>query len=142
MSIKLRPATKDDAENLLKWKNDETMRKYTIADNAIISMKDHMKWLKGHIDRIYIIEDKATGEAMGDIRFEEDEMAIKVDPAHRGKGVALETLEVAKFMFDTLIGNVANGNVASMRLFVRAGFKIVDYKVENNTGYYVFKYGL
>jgi len=139
MFIKLRPATLKDAEDLLKWKNDDTMRKYTIADNAIIKMEDHLKWLYRHIDRIYIIENMA-GESMGDIRFEDDEMALKIDPRFRGKGVGVAALTEAKRMFDHLIGNVVNGNVASMRLFTKAGFKIIDYKEKNDTGYYVFEY--
>ena len=136
-SIRLRKATMEDADNLLKWKNDDTMRKFSIVTQDKIEMKDHIKWLRKHLDEIYII-----GDDYGDIRFEGDEIAIKIDKKWRGKGIGYDAIRIAKEMRDVIIAKVVDGNVASMRLFTGAGFKITGHEIENGIGYYILKYGL
>jgi RimJ/RimL family protein N-acetyltransferase len=134
-SIKLRPATMEDSDKLLEWKNDPVMRKFSIVTGDIIKKEDHIKWLRKHLDEIYIIE---GDDLYGDIRFEGDEIAIKLDPKFRGQGIGRQALEIAKLMKDTIIAKIVDGNVASMALFTRSGFKVIDHQ----DNYYILKYGI
>lgn len=130
----IRRASFDDAANLLKWKNDPTMRKYSIVTSKKITMKDHMVWLKKHINQIYII-----GEEFGDIRVSGKEVAIKLAPEYRGKGYGLEALRAIHRLFKDLTAKIVDGNIASFRLFLKAGYKPVAHRFSNGVGYYILK---
>lgn len=124
MSIRLRKAMMLDAENLLRWKNDPTMRKFSIVSHDEIRPEDHIKWLEKHLDEIYIIED--NDNVYGDIRIEGDGIAIKLAPEHRGKGIGTWAIHEAQKMKDYLIAFIVDGNAPSMNLFVGCGFTIVS----------------
>jgi len=140
MYIRLRPATIKDANILLEWKNDPTMRKFSIKTHDEIKLEDHLKWLEKHLSEIYIIEDADNllydGIAYGDIRFEGDEIAIKLDPKFRGAGIGSRALHLAMKMKKHLVAKIVNGNIASMNLFTSCGFKFKSYE----DGYYVLEY--
>ena len=133
--IKLRRATMEDATNLLEWKNDPTMRKFSIVTHDEIKMADHLKWLEKHLDEIFIIED--GGIPLGDIRLEGDTIAIKLSPESRGRGVGRAAIVLAQEMRTEMTAHIVNGNVPSMRLFLGTGFKIVDYCED---GYYILRW--
>jgi len=130
----VRKATMADAENLLKWKNDPIMRKYSIVTHKKIKMADHLKWLRKHLDEIYII-----GEDFGDVRVSDGEIAIKLAPEHRGKGYGLQALQAMDRRYKGLTAKIVDGNVASMRLFIKNKYSPVEHKVTNGIGYYILK---
>lgn len=130
----VRAATMADAENLLKWKNDPTMRKYSIVTNKKIAMKDHLKWLAKHLHEIFII-----GEDFGDVRVSDGEIAIKIAPEHRGKGYGIQALQAMDRRYRGLIAKIVDGNVASMRLFIKNKYSPIGHKVTNGVGYYILK---
>lgn len=123
MSIRLRKAVMLDSENLLRWKNDPTMRKFSIVSHDEINPVDHMKWLEKHLDEILIIED--NDNAYGDIRLEGDMVAIKLAPEHRGKGIGSWAIREIQKSREYLTALIVDGNVPSMNLFVGCGFEVV-----------------
>lgn len=134
--IKLRQATLADAQDLLKWKNDPLMRDFSIVSSKVIKETDHLKWLDKHIQDILIIT--YNGENCGDIRFDGNEVAIKLDEKFRGMGIAKKALLKALKGKENIIAKIVDGNVASMRLFQSCGFKVIDHQF-NNKGYYILK---
>lgn len=134
--IKLRPATLADAQDLLRWKNDPVMRDFSIVSSEIIKEEDHLKWLEKHLKDILIIT--YNNESCGDIRFDRNEVAIKLDPKFRGKGIGKKALLKALKDKKDIIAKVVDGNVASMRLFQSCGFKVIDHQIQNK-GFYILK---
>ncbi len=132
--VHIRAATMQDADNLLKWKNDPTMRKYSIVTHEKIKKADHLKWLAKNLKGIYII-----GDNYGDVRVSGNEVAIKLAPEHRGKGYGLDALRAMDARYDNLIAKIVDGNISSMRLFIKAKYRPVAHKVKNGIGYYIFQ---
>lgn len=133
-SIRLRKATLEDAEILLNWKNDPETRKWAIVTHDKIKMENHIKWLEKHYKEIAIITD---GEKdYGNIRINKEEIAIVIDKKYRGYGLAKKVLSKIE---TKRIAKIVDGNIASMRLFISAGFKPVAHKYKNGIGYYVLQ---
>lgn len=129
----LRPATMEDADFLLKLKNDPVMRKFAVVTHGRIKKADHLKWLEKNLDTISIVEDK-FGERLGMLRITNDnEISINIAPEHRGKGLGGKILEA--FCLKGVWAKIVNGNVPSMRIFLNNGFQITGYK----KNYYVLK---
>lgn len=133
----LRKATIKDAKKLLKWKNDSETRKFAIVTNNKIEWNDHLQWLKKRLERsgFYII--KHGKKDYGDLRFEENEVSIRIDPKARGKGIGGWAISRAQEMFDELTAKIVVGNVASLNLFTGKGFRFKDF-VDNN--YYILQW--
>jgi RimJ/RimL family protein N-acetyltransferase len=130
-SIRLRKATLEDAEILLKWKNDSETRKWAMVTHDKIKIEDHIKWLDKHYKEIAIITDGKVD--YGNIRINKEEIAIVIDKKYRGYGIAKKVLAKIK---TNRIAKIVDGNIASMRLFIGAGFKLVAHKYKNGIGYY------
>lgn len=124
-----RTATMNDAKNLLKWKNQADTRKFTIATHDKIKMSDHLKWLKDNLDSNYII-----GDNLGTVRLHDNEIAIRIDTKHQGKGIAEQAIK--HFRRGAMTAKIVEGNIKSMRLFIKCGFKPISYQ----KGYYVYQY--
>ena len=132
--INLRQADVHDEVFLFDLKNEEEMRKYSIVTHDKIKWEDHIKWCEANLQYVYIAE--LDGEKCGDIRVKDGEVAIKVHPDFRGKGVAYQMLSYATEKFETLTARIVDGNVPSMRLFIKCGFQVVDHK----DNYYILKH--
>ena len=130
MKYTLRKATLEDANKLLRWKNDYTVRKYSIASNERIKKENHIRWLKKNIDKIQIITDGKID--YGDIRLT-DEIAIKIDKKYRGKGIGDWAIKQVKGDY---VAKIVDGNVCSMRLFIKNGYLPVKYKFKKGVFYY------
>lgn len=129
--MRLRPATTHDSDFLLMLKNDPVMRRFSVVTHDEIKKVDHLKWLKKHLKEIWIIVHGVTDVGMLRIS-KEKEISINICPEWRGKGVGFYALQ---FCTQNVWAKIVNGNVASMRLFLSAGFKITGY--ENN--YYILR---
>lgn len=123
-TLKLRLATFDDADYLLDLKNDPVMRKFAVATHNKIKKKDHLKWLEQNIGGIYIITQR--GWMVGMMRIADGEVSINIDPVFRGQGIGSKVLK--KFCPKGVWAKIVDGNVASMNIFLKNGFKIVDHK--------------
>ena len=129
--MRLRKATMKDADFLLRLKNDPEMRRFAVVTHKKIERKNHINWLQDHFYEIWIIINKEKRAGMFRISIDK-EVSINLSPKSRGKGIGSKVLKKCP---KGVWAKIVNGNVASMRLFLNNGFKIVDYK-EN---YYVLK---
>jgi len=132
--ISLRQATIIDAKLLFEMKNDPVMRKFSIKTNDKIKWDDHLEWLHYNLQYTYMIE--TDGVACGDVRIKDNEVAIKIHKDFRGKGISTEVMMNVIEKYDSLTAKIVDGNVPSMRLFQKCGFKVVDHK----DNYYILKY--
>lgn len=117
-----------DADKMLEWKNYSETRDFSIVSKLRIRKKDHYNWLKKNLRYFQII-----GNMYGAIRIQNNEISIWIDREHRKKGIATFVLNQIAEPGQT--AKIADGNIASMRSFINAGFKPVSYK----SGCYIFK---
>ncbi len=127
----LRPMTMSDADFMLELKNDEATRRFAIATNDFIKKEDHYKWLESNIQYFQIIE--FDGLRSGAIRIQDNEISIWIDKEIRGKGAARLVLQ-RKAAYG-MVAKIVEGNIASMRAFIAAGFSPLK-KIDN---YYIFQ---
>ena len=123
-SVLLRPARMEDAETLLKWRNDESTRR-NFRNMHLVQRADHIAWLVKMLRdpgiRLRIAE--VNGVAVGVIRsYPSDgyeELSYTVDPQWRGKGIAVQM--ALNFVREYLAGHkiqceIKKGNVPSERV--------------------------
>jgi pseudaminic acid synthase len=126
----VRRATNDDALDVLAWRNDPTTRAMS-RDTAIIEEAEHAAWFEralGDPRRLLLIGEEG-GDKVGMVRIdrgETSEISININPRLRGRGRGAALLAKALARFDgPLLARVKHGNVASKRLFGKAGFTLV-----------------
>lgn len=130
--MRARSATMGDSGFLLQIKNDPITRSFSVVTHDKIKKEDHEKWLAQHLDEIKIIEDLKV--LVGMFRVDTDrEVSINLHPDFRGMGYGSKILRT--YCPKGVWAKIVNGNVASMRIFLANGFKIIGY--EQN--YYVLK---
>jgi predicted dehydrogenase/L-amino acid N-acyltransferase YncA len=132
--IGLRPARQDDQDRLLEWRNEPTVRAASRSTGEI-APDEHARWYKARLldpgTRIFIVEHR--GEPIGQIRVNHldesrGEMHIAISSAARGRGLAAPAIRRAACLaageleLGTLIAEVREDNVPSLRAFARAGF--------------------
>lgn len=135
-NIYLRFAEYEDIEDLFEWRNDEDSKKASFNTNEI-DIKEHNKWFKESLANpernIFIICDKHCNK-LGQIRFDKKkdraEIDIIINPKYRNKGIGTLVLTKApKYYLDNfavkkLVGKVKTSNIASLKAFEKAEFKI------------------
>ncbi len=149
--INLRKVTVEDAENLLKWKNEEDTRRNSIVTGEIIKLENHLEWLKKTLTdptvQFWIIED--DGVPVGDLRLNhgetESEISIRLDKSCRGKGLATAVIGMVECP-KRLVAKIVAHNLASMRVFISNGYKPYEYicgkydpVLDKTINYYIFK---
>ena len=138
MNIYLRKATIDDAEDILKWRNDPTTRKNSFTKNEI-SFVSHMNWFgkKMANPNCYIFmlvdDDKKVGNIRVDVTDDVGEISYMIAPEARGKGygkkiIALveDKLRNTETGIKTLTAFTLKDNVASGRCFQVNGYNCED----------------
>ena len=134
--LHVRRALSEDAEQLLRWRNDPVTRKVS-RSQAPVPWRDHEAWFartQTNPDReLYVVQCGDT--PVGTVRFDalegdEWEVSITLAPEARGRRLALAVLHAAETVFDeghrdsTVIAAILPGNGASQRLFARAGYEV------------------
>lgn len=128
-----RPATNDDAELLLNWRNDFVTRSVS-RQSKVISLEEHRMWLQAVIGnpsrQLFLIENQT--QAVATVRWDEHdtgtwEVSITVNPEFRGRGLAHAVLVAGERALQAsqsvrLLATVHEDNVASRRLFTKAGY--------------------
>lgn len=129
----LRATQAQDAELLLRWRNDPTSVRFS-RSRAAVSTTEHRAWFASRLERadrqLWIAEEegKAVGQVRIDVSEGVGEVAIGVDPKARGRGYAgrmlreLLALVEADGLAGALIAEVDERNLPSLRAFRRAGF--------------------
>jgi UDP-2,4-diacetamido-2,4,6-trideoxy-beta-L-altropyranose hydrolase len=133
-AVQLRPARIDDAELLLRLRNDHPSVRFSRSGRAV-GAQEHRHWLEqalasGERTRIWIAEldGVSIGQVRVDVTEEDSRVSIAVDPTARGQGAATAMLEAVQRTSagGSLTAEVHQENLASMRLFTASGFRIVE----------------
>ncbi|CAA7623559.1 UDP-2,4-diacetamido-2,4,6-trideoxy-beta-L-altropyranose hydrolase [Magnetospirillum sp. SS-4] len=138
MNLTLRPATADDGEDLLAWRNDPDSRANSL-DTAEVSRERHFDWL-GHVladpERTMLIG-MLGGTKVGMARFDrcrpgEWRVSIGMAPTARGRGLGRSLLGFAIQALERrhgpglLIADIRAANRPSRRIFTACGFFQTD----------------
>jgi len=128
--LTFRSATLDDAELLLKWRNNLETRLASI-NSDMISKEDHIKWFTKLITKNNIIlliaekNNKPVGTIRIEIKNNIKELSWTVAPAQRGKGIGkLMLYEIVRQLNGNLIAKIKKENIPSVKMAEYAGFKL------------------
>lgn len=143
--VTLREATEGDAELLLDWRNDPSVRRWSLS-SAEVALEDHRRWLAGSLQRSNCYLWLAVGpEPVGVVRWDERpmdhwEVSITLAPHTRGRGMAGPILAAAEQRLVDMLGRrplllatVHRDNPASRRLFHAAGY--LPFAPEDERGF-------
>ena len=134
--VRVRPATEDDAELLLVWRNDPEARRWS-RSSGTIDLATHRAWLQRTLvspDRHLLVVASTDGTPVATTRYDRLdggtwEVSISVGPEMRGRGLGGATLRASDAWFyatepeaDRLVAHVRPANAASRRLFERNGY--------------------
>jgi len=132
-AVTLRPATLEDAWRMFEWQNDDRTRKHA-RNPAKPCWDEHLAWLARYLassGHLFVIEH--CGEAAGSLRLDPRpqggfEISIVTDPKKYRVGVAVPALALARaHMPDAeLHAEILEGNEASRRMLVEAGYQKID----------------
>lgn len=118
--------TIQDADKMLEWKNYSETRRFSISTPFEIEKDSHYKWLEENIKYFQMMED--NGNVCGAIRIKNDEISIWIDREFWNRGIATYVLQhISK---RGMTARIVEGNVGSMRCFIRAGFEPISYTPE------------
>lgn len=133
--VRVRPAVRDDAETMHRWRNNEATRRVS-RDPAEIGWEDHAVWLDRALDdpskRLMI---GMVGEAaIGVIRLDDlggarAEVSLYIDPALHGLKLGPAMLRAAEDSVGDgldILAEVMEGNPGSARMFESAGYVRID----------------
>lgn len=135
VGLRVRPATLDDAQTLLRWRNDPQTRASS-RHHGEISLQEHISWLEASLRsdrrRLSVASDE-VGD-VGTVRWDllepgVWEVSITVAPERRGEGMALNLLSAGEGALcagvDDMVAveaEVHGENTPSRRLFAAAGY--------------------
>ncbi len=145
MMLYLRRATIEDAEDVLRWRNDPTTRENSFTKDEI-DLESHLKWFEKKLGQencfMYILmeNDNKAGNIRVDVEDGQGEISYMIAPDFRGKGygkkiigLVEETLAEAASSGDEnakqiriLKGLTLKENVASGKCFVANGYECSD----------------
>jgi UDP-2,4-diacetamido-2,4,6-trideoxy-beta-L-altropyranose hydrolase len=131
--LSVRRATMDDAARLHLWRNDDAVRAVSFSSEPI-PYDDHCRWLERAVsdpNRIILVgtlSQTPVGTVRYDIAGDRATVSVVVPREAQGRGIGTALLDAG----EAYLGNVARvaridaeikpDNVASLRLFARAGF--------------------
>lgn len=125
--IEYKKAEITDAVFLLRLKNQKDVRRYSIVSKNLIKKHDHIKWLLERLRKsdlfLIILSDRRP---IGDVRIENLEISIRIMPKYRGMGIGKAAINEFKELANT--AKIVEGNIKSMNLFIKCGFKFKSYK--------------
>lgn len=148
MNVSLRAARLSDSAQLLGWKNDPDVRRFSIVTEDIIGPVAHERWLNERMRRLGLFVISYENVDCGDIRFDfaknETEVSIRIAPQFRSKGIASAVIGIACPLIQNwygtpLVAKVVVGNLYSMRLFTKYGFELVERKKSGKKEYDVLR---
>jgi UDP-2,4-diacetamido-2,4,6-trideoxy-beta-L-altropyranose hydrolase len=133
--LRLRRASEDDCRLVWEWAKDPDVRAVSFSSEPI-PWEQHIQWFKSKIDDPHCIfyiavnsDDMPIGQARYDREGNQAIVSISIDRRFRGKGYGSRLIWLAsREAFDvsgtdTIHAYVKQGNEASVRAFVKAGFK-------------------
>jgi RimJ/RimL family protein N-acetyltransferase len=134
-NISLRPATAQDADLLLEWRNDPETRKAS-HNTSEVQRDEHISWLSRTLNnpgrRLYVAEENGVpvGTVRADLSEGVWELSWTVSPNARGRGVAKRMVAVlVQQISEPVRAEVKAGNIASARIAEHAG---MEFERETN----------
>jgi RimJ/RimL family protein N-acetyltransferase len=141
MEITHRTATLGDAAALLNWRNNSSVREFSM-NSKTIPMDEHLKWLTERLERVqlepfllFTKDDNLIGMSRLDVvsgsNFK-NEISVLVDSSQHGKRIGTKILKVTcDIFFDlypnkTIVAKVHRSNFVSQKLFARGGFRFIS----------------
>lgn len=134
MSLYLKKATIEDAEDVLSWRNDPTTRENSFTKGEI-SLLSHMNWFQRKLANpnchIFILMDGdvKVGNIRVDVTEDVGEISYMIAPEARGKGYGKKIIALAENEMrndetgvKALTGMVLKSNGASCHCFEANGY--------------------
>jgi pseudaminic acid synthase len=143
----IRVATLDDMKNIFELSNEESVRSNSINSNTI-SWDNHIVWFKQRIqspESVFYVVESHENQFIGQVRFDNKGegwvVSISIMPTFRGMGITASILRKACDManVDPLIAYIKESNVASLKIFEKAGFRFEDCVSFGNGSYRSYK---
>lgn len=145
--IQLRKATLEDNDFYFALKNDPLVLQGSYVIREAVPYEQYKEWftkqLSGVDMEFWVIEE--DGIPVGDVRLdfgEETELSIRLTEDARGRGIASYSLglliDKAMEYNRPIMAYIVDGNIASMRLFLRHGFLPVSYEKGPTIGRYKY----
>ena len=139
--LHVRPATADDAQLLLDWRNDPEARSRS-RSSEVIGLAGHLAWLGRTLaspDRHLLVVETEDGTPVATTRYDRLapgadggdrwEVSISVAPGLRGQGLGGATLHASDAWLRgtepaavAVVAHVRPDNTGSRRLFLRSGY--------------------
>lgn len=139
MTVVLRRVKKEDSSSLFQWVNRPDALANKLVTQAPIAQATHEAWFAERLadDETFFWIVESAAVAAGQIRMTKKGDAYEVDiyivPESRATGVAsaalklaVDALVAARPGMHTVRAMVKLGNNASLRLFERAGFRLIS----------------
>ena len=133
-----RTATAADEALYLQWANDADVRKNSFNE-AQISPQNHHSWFSKKLkeeDALLLVFLNEKQEPVGQVRIDKGDylqVDISVDQQQRGKGYALQMLQMALTEYVQRFGKnirifslIKRENISSIKTFEKAGFKLQE----------------
>ena len=125
---KFRPATQDDMNLLLEWRNDNLTRMFS-GDSAFVKLNKHEEWFSKHEEELSVFEE--NGIPVGVFRNNNGELSWTISPSHRGKGLGTLMVKLATEELTGVFAKIKRGNTASIAGAKGSGFiKTIDGEIE------------
>lgn len=131
-ALKFRPASLDDKEILLIWRNDVDTRRFSFNQEAI-SEHQHVKWLTETLNnassQLLIAEhhNEPIGTMRVDLTDEGNIVSWTIAPEFRGKDLAKRMVSLlVSQLKGKVFARIISENSASIKVAQFAGFKYID----------------
>jgi len=146
--IKFRDAVIDDCDLIFKWSNDPVSREQSFSSEPI-PYQAHKEWFKKKLQDpgSHLLIFHQDNEEVGLIRLDKtgDEWIISVnlEKKFRGMGLAVRMIEIAtehilQQDLKSIAAFIKPDNIASIKVFQKAGYKKTDQNLYN--GHLAYKY--
>jgi len=158
LDFKIKLAEEIDIMNIFYLSNDPIVRKNSFNQENILLSK-HKTWFKNKIkskDSIFYVLKSLNEDFMGYIRFDRDNLdsnlayivTIHLKEEFRGKGIGTKILSDASSMLSNkykkvlIYAYIKKKNIASIKSFLKAGYKIVCEIFVNGSDCFKLQYNL
>jgi len=132
IKVTLRPATFDDCDILLKWRNDPQTRKASHYMD-VVSKEDHIKWLteslKSSKRKVYIAQsgEIPVGTIRSDLIVETYELSWNVAPECRNRGIGKQMVRVlSSSISEPIRAEIKEWNKPSVSIAKSVGMKLIS----------------
>ena len=131
-TIMLRPATIQDADTLLDWRNDPATRKASHSTSRV-GKEEHLAWLSEILNsnnrKLFVADenDAPVGTVRADFSEGAWELSWTVAPNARGRGVAKRMVALfAQQINEPIRAEIKTGNIASALIAESVGMVFIQ----------------